>query len=367
MKRKNIKKYNNWTKVHKGSLSETHKIDISKGIFNPLSVKDKEKKNKDKSSSEEKNRKIAREIKDLQQKQKEIMIEEGLETAKEVLKLKEPPPEICFVCGRDIKKQKSYQLYYKDVFSICIPCYLNNPSCSNCGFVVKNFVKGLNTYYCQFCKPNKVCTACGKTFVNKDLENIENVKGIYCRTCIDTLPRCFSCGIPIYKNAISLPNSRISCQECSKRLIVNDRDLSVLTNKIYRIISSNSGILIKTKVKTALVNSDEINSFTELKPDLVKVIKYCPEEKYIGAVGYVSGFKIIHTLNNTIKDYDYIKAFSTWLKNLILKAFGYIEETVKLDKIPKDERRIYKSFYNIENTSSAKKVFERVKEYDNRK
>ncbi len=284
-------------------------------------------------------------------------------------------PKICYSCGQEIKgefysfRTKENSSSKIDEIYICSNCLYGKPVCKNCGLPLVNS----NTFQtlCNYCKPNGKCDCCGNEFPNnKNLVNIVDVKGVFCKECLSIKDKCWSCGKPITKG-FKLSDGRQLCSYCQPISLLDGSSILQKYEETINLINRIFGI--KGNINCSVIY---VNDAIELNPNRQEKCKFAVENKKV-YLKVAIGIREDHLIGFVTEEYAKIIAlqiktkvceeplksdFALWIKYLILRKYNYNEEFFRIKEEKTNSSRFFKWLNSVDRSKGAKIVLSNIRE-----
>ncbi len=297
--------------------------------------------------------------------------QEKIEIIDEVFAPKDPPPKICFNCGKQVHEDEYYTYYHNREIYICHTCFKMMPRCKHCGIPIKKTTLGVSMTHCQFCKPKNGCNICGKTLTMKTAIFLPGVRGSFCMECLENAPICYGCGKPETKDIIKLNDGRYFCNDCNTRSIITE-------DQAYKV---NHDIVYYLKMRCEYAVSEDfviyLKDYSEEEKEKwdhsFYKWKYVDSEQYLFVFFATPANHIIKTISEHYakqlfklicpnNEYSAIRfqAFTEWFSYYMCFALGYPDDYhyFIMDNI--NTNPIINRFFTLEKRVGLRRVLNKI-------
>jgi hypothetical protein len=168
----------------------------------------------------------------------------------------------CSFCGKALAGK---YLNFPDLnLKLCEKCAVSVPRCNLCGRPDKDLISAGEMNICKSCyAKSDFCYICGSPIVGEyTWFNADSTK-LYCQRCVNSYPKCSSCGAPSGRNSVKLDDGRLLCRDCYNSGYFEPASVSEVKNQVLEFMNKSLGMNVRHKVRYTLQGIDFIRETSE--------------------------------------------------------------------------------------------------------
>jgi hypothetical protein len=198
-------------------------------------------------------------------------------------------------------------------------------------------------------------------------------EGIFCKYCVDEMPHCYVCGIPVSQAYTKLDDGRVMCRECGRTAVLTMAALRMINNRVavflrlkfdmevtrdYQLELAQSRKELGVDDRAVEGNEQGLFRCTDGKSTIL-ILSGAPEAMCHETMAheYAHAWHAEHGMNHADKEVR--EGFAQWAASKTLEHFGFDKELDRLKaRTDPDYGTGYKIFAEVEKTKGTEGVFE---------